>query len=123
MQNIDIEQDENEMVQQAQHDHPPTPENLPNRTQESAESDFTETDEASTSTDKPSKRDAPDNSGSMFKNDRKSKDSHPDISGSALVNGIEYYVSGWRKSGAKGDFYSLSFKPKAAAAAAASDLI
>jgi hypothetical protein len=58
----------------------------------------------------------------MFKNDKKTTTSHPDITGSALVGGAEYWVSGWRKNGAKGDFYSLSFKPKDAPAAS-SELI
>ena len=115
MQNTNLDQ-YNEMVQQEQHDHPQTVENTQNRTQAGAESDFAETAEGKASTNKPSKRETPDNSGSMFKNERKTKDVHPDITGSALVNGVEYYVSGWRKSGAKGDFYSLSFKPKAVAA-------
>lgn len=121
MQNTDQDQDQDEMIQQEQHDHPPIPESLQNRTEENAQSNFSGTGEANASPEKNNKREPQDNAGSMFKNDRKSKDSHPDISGSALVGGIEYYVSGWRKTGTKGDFYSLSFKPKAAAAA--SDLI
>lgn len=112
----DLDQDQIEMVQQEPHDHPPFQEQA-NRTQDSAESDFPAAGEATPSTPKKEKRETPDNSGSMFKNDRKSKDAHPDISGSALVGGVEYYVSGWRKSGTKGDFYSLSFKVKDAPAA------
>lgn len=56
-----------------------------------------------------------DNSGSLFKNDRKEKDTHPDRTGTALIDGREYWVSGWLKNGAKGQFLSLAFKPKDAA--------
>lgn len=52
------------------------------------------------------------NTGSVFKNDRKEKDSHPDIKGSALVDGVEYWISGWRKEGERGGWYSLAFTPK-----------
>lgn len=118
-QDEDLDQDQNEMVQQQeQHDHPPVPEHLQNRTQEHAGSDFSGTGEAIPSPAKTNKREQLDNAGNLFKNDRKSKDTHPDISGSAMINGSEFYVSGWRKTGAKGDFYSLSFKPKDTSAAA-----
>ena len=53
-----------------------------------------------------------DNSGSVFINDRKEKDSHPDRSGSAMIDGVEYWVSGWLKTSAKGPFLSLAFKKK-----------
>ena len=53
-----------------------------------------------------------DNSGSVFVNDRKEKDSHPDRTGSAMIDGVQYWVSGWIKSGAKGQFLSLAFKKK-----------
>lgn len=53
-----------------------------------------------------------DNSGIMFVNDRKESDRHPDRTGTAMVDGKEYYVSGWIKTGAKGKFMSLAFKPK-----------
>lgn len=121
MQNTDLTQDQDEMIQQEQHDHPTIPENIQNRTEDDAQSNFSGTGEGSTLPEKNNKREHQDNAGSMFKNDRKTKDSHPDITGSAMVNGVEFYVSGWRKNGAKGDFYSLSFKAKSPAAA--SDLI
>jgi hypothetical protein len=57
-----------------------------------------------------------DNSGILFKNDRKEKDSHPDRTGTAMIDGVEYYVSGWVKNGAKGPFMSLAFKRKDGAA-------
>lgn len=52
------------------------------------------------------------NSGALFVNNRKESEKHPDWSGSALIEGREFWISGWTKTGAKGDFYSLSFKPK-----------
>lgn len=78
--------------------------------------------EVAASTSKKEKREVPPNTGSLFKNDKKSLASHPDITGSALVGGAEYWVSGWRKVSAKGDFYSLSFKQKDVQASS-SDLI
>lgn len=53
-----------------------------------------------------------DNSGTIFKNDRKEKDSHPDRTGTALIEGVEYWISGWVKSGKRGPFLSLAFKRK-----------
>lgn len=57
-----------------------------------------------------------DNSGSVFVNDRKEKDTHPDRQGSAMIDGVEYWISGWLKTSAKGPFLSLAFKRKDAAA-------
>lgn len=53
-----------------------------------------------------------DNSGSVFVNDRKEKDTHPDRQGSAMIDGVEYWISGWLKTSAKGPFLSLAFKKK-----------
>lgn len=53
-----------------------------------------------------------DNSGILFKNDRKEKDSQPDRTGSAMIDGREFWVSGWVKNGNKGPFMTLAFKPK-----------
>lgn len=53
-----------------------------------------------------------DMQGSLFVNDRKEKDSHPDWSGSIMINGKEYWLSGWTKQGTRGEFYSLAVKPK-----------
>lgn len=53
-----------------------------------------------------------DNSGVLFKNEHKEKETHADRQGSAMINGVDYWVSGWIKSGAKGQFLSLAFKPK-----------
>lgn len=54
-----------------------------------------------------------DNSGSIFKNDRKEKDTHPDGKGSCVIDGVEYWVSSWNRTSAKGvQFRSLSFQRK-----------
>jgi hypothetical protein len=53
-----------------------------------------------------------DNSGALFQNERKEADNHPDRTGTAMIGGVEYWVNGWLKEGAKGKFLSLSFKPK-----------
>lgn len=54
-----------------------------------------------------------DMSGSLFKNNRKEKDSHPDRTGSAMIDGVEYWVSGWVKQDRNGNpWMSLAFKPK-----------
>ena len=51
-------------------------------------------------------------SGSLFKNKKREKDTHPNMTGTALINGVEYWVSGWTKDGSKGKWISLAFKPK-----------
>lgn len=54
-----------------------------------------------------------DNSGSLSKNKKKEKDNHPDVKGSAIIDGVEYWVSGWTKIGDEGDrWMSLSFQKK-----------
>jgi len=54
------------------------------------------------------------NSGIISRNQRKTQESHPDYSGSAEVEGVEYWVSGWKNPGKNGSdpFVKLSFKPK-----------
>jgi len=57
------------------------------------------------------------NSGTLGKNDRKQKDSDPNLSGKCEVAGVEYWLSGWTKTGKDGSkFISLSFRPKDASA-------
>ena len=54
-----------------------------------------------------------DNTGSMFPNDRKESANHPDAKGSAMINGVEYWISGWNKKTQEGkQWRSLSFTPK-----------
>ncbi len=60
-----------------------------------------------------------DGQGSLFKNERREKDTHPNLQGTILVAGVEYWISGWTKEGAKGRWISLSVKPKEAAKPAA----
>lgn len=50
------------------------------------------------------------NRGSIWKNEKKDKDTHPDFTGSLNVNGVEYWVSAWkRKEGAAAKAPALSF--------------
>ena len=53
-----------------------------------------------------------DMSGTIGKNDRRTKETHPTHSGSAMIDGKEYWISGWVKSSARGQFLSLEFKQK-----------
>jgi hypothetical protein len=53
-----------------------------------------------------------DNSGSLFQNDRKASDKQPDEKGTALIDGKEYWVSGWWKKSQRGEFLSLAFTVK-----------
>lgn len=55
-----------------------------------------------------------DNSGSLFVNDKRQPGSQqPDRSGSALIDGVEYWVSGWIKKKQDGSAWlSLAFKQK-----------
>lgn len=55
----------------------------------------------------------PTNRGSMFVNDKKTEDKHPDWNGSLNVNGVDYWISGWKKM-SKGNkpFLSISIREK-----------
>jgi hypothetical protein len=54
------------------------------------------------------------NTGTLGKNDRKQQDSHPDITGSINIDGVEFFLDGWRKerTDGTGSFYSLKAKKK-----------
>lgn len=57
------------------------------------------------------------NSGALFTNDRRTKPSQPNFKGSCTIKTpdgelVEYWVSGWEKSGKKGPFISLALEPK-----------
>jgi len=57
------------------------------------------------------------NSGILSVNDRRTKPTHPNFKGQCTIKTpdgelVEYWVSGWEKSGRKGPFVSLSFEPK-----------
>ena len=53
-------------------------------------------------------------SGVLFKNDKKTaaKPKWPDYQGVALINGEEFYLSGWIREGQRGKLLSLAFKAK-----------
>ncbi|PAP94028.1 hypothetical protein [Mesorhizobium wenxiniae] len=53
-----------------------------------------------------------DMSGTLFRNERKEKDTHPDWAGYIIINGVEYWLNCWEKTGPKGLFFSLAAKPK-----------
>ena len=54
------------------------------------------------------------NRGQIWKNDKKLTESHPDFKGSINVEGVEYWVSGWkRKEGANPKSPALSFSIQA----------
>jgi len=51
--------------------------------------------------------------GALFTNDKKEQDNHPDYKGSLNVNGVDYWISGWKKKSKAGaTFLSLSVRPK-----------
>jgi hypothetical protein len=50
------------------------------------------------------------NSGAIFNNGKKEKDSHPDMRGDFNIDGQKYSISGWWKTGKKGEFLSVSIQ-------------
>lgn len=54
-----------------------------------------------------------ENRGSLFTNDRKEQDNHPDFRGSLDVEGVDYWLSAWKKTSKDGKkFLSTSIKRK-----------
>jgi uncharacterized protein (DUF736 family) len=52
-----------------------------------------------------------DNSGILFPNNKKETERHPDYQGKALIGGVDFWISGWKKTASNGGkFMSLSFK-------------
>lgn len=56
-----------------------------------------------------------DMSGAIFRNQRKEKDTHPDRTGQCVVDGKEYWISGWMHEKNGEPYMSIAFKPKEAA--------
>jgi hypothetical protein len=53
------------------------------------------------------------NTGSLFTNNKRKKENSPHNTGSALIDGVEYWISGWNNVSDKGTPYqSLSFTKK-----------
>ena len=50
-----------------------------------------------------------DFSGTIGQNLQKKDSKHPDIKGKCCIDGVEYNIGGWHKTGDSGEFYSLSF--------------
>lgn len=56
-----------------------------------------------------------DNKGVLFHAKEKKTDKHPDYDGNITIDGVEYWLSGWKRTSAKGtQFLSLTVKPKQA---------
>lgn len=43
------------------------------------------------------------NRGAIWKNDKKESDKHPDFTGNLNVDGVDYWVSAWKRSTDAGD--------------------
>lgn len=52
------------------------------------------------------------NRGTIGENTRRQNDKQPDMTGQLNVNGVGYWLSGWKKQSATGEFISLEVKPK-----------
>lgn len=55
------------------------------------------------------------NRGAIWKNEKKEKDTHPDFTGSLDVDGVEFWVSAWKRkpdANDKAPALSFSIKPK-----------
>ncbi len=66
------------------------------------------------------------NKGALWGNREKKKDTHPDFKGSLNVNGVEYWVSAWRRgedSKPNAPALKLSIEPKQKAVAKSADQV
>jgi len=55
------------------------------------------------------------NRGAIWKNEKKEKETHPDFTGSLNVDGVEYWLNGWRRkedASAKAPAMSFTVRPK-----------
>jgi len=55
------------------------------------------------------------NRGSIWKNDKKETENHPDFTGGLNVNGVEFWVSAWKRkpdASEKAPALSFTVKPK-----------
>jgi hypothetical protein len=55
------------------------------------------------------------NQGAIWKNDKRQTDKHPHFTGSATINGVDYYVSAWKRdseSNPKAPALKFSVTPK-----------
>jgi hypothetical protein len=50
--------------------------------------------------------------GALFEEHNKRSENGPDWRGSFRLNGVEYEIAGWAKSGARGTFLSLKVQPQ-----------
>ncbi len=53
-----------------------------------------------------------DNTGFLSRNKKCEHDRQPEFRGSCVVDGVEYWLSGWVKQGDDGKFFSLAFTRK-----------
>ncbi len=54
------------------------------------------------------------NSGALFPNDKKEKETHPDMRGDFNIDGVNYWINAWKKSGSRGEFISFAVEKKKA---------
>jgi hypothetical protein len=54
------------------------------------------------------------NRGAFRKNKQKEKDTHPDIKGQINVEGKDYWLSAWQRTGEDGIWYSVALTEKEA---------
>jgi uncharacterized protein (DUF736 family) len=50
--------------------------------------------------------------GALFPNDKKGNEKSPDYKGTILINGEIMDIAAWKKQGSKGEFLSITQKPK-----------